>query len=774
MHQRFQRIICCLFLLFSLLSGPSNIAAQNADLGIGQWRVHLPYNLGKSVAETGKKVYCASVSGLFSYTKEDGALKRISKIDGLSDFQIHRIRYNYSVGVLVIAYENSNIDLIYDDGRIVNLSDIKRKNLTGNTAINDIYIKDRLAYLACGFGIVILDLDKQEVKDTYYIGPNGTSMNVNGVTSDGTSFYAAGDNGIYKALTNDPLLYLYTAWNKDTTLTYRNSRYSSICSLNSRVYAVLGDTVVLRHDNTGWTKFDTVLASNKYVMTNGNYLVIKNQYDINAYDANETRQHYSLVGSSPQEAVVDAGNVMYMADGISGLIKTDQSSYSYIFPNGPGNIGAVTMASGGDHVWVASGAITDLTSHAPLFSKEGVYHYTNNNWNTFNKLTTTVFDTIGFPDVLDVKLDPTDPTHAFVAGWGGGVLEFKADAFVKRYDETNSTLKGLNVPNYHPILVGGLNFDQNNNLWVLNTGTTSPINVRLSDGTWKSFWPPKINLANYFSNILADDNGYKWFIINTVGIGVFYENDMDNPSDDRFKILTTGTGFGNLPSSQIFSMVKDMDNTIWIGSENGVAAFYSPQSVFDPTGFDAQQVLIQQGAHTQILLQSQSVTAIAVDGGNRKWFGTSNGGVFLTSPDGATQLLSFNTDNSPLLSNNIKCITIDPVTGEVFFGTDKGICSYRAAATEGQQECDKYYVFPNPVKHEYTGVIAVKGLVANARVKFADIAGNVVFETTAIGGQATWNGTNYLGERAHSGVYLVYITNDDGSATCVTKFLMVN
>src|SRR5262249_702874 len=96
--------------------------AQNADVGIGQWRVHLPYNLGKSVAETGSKVYSASTEGLFSYTKEDGSLKRISRIDGLSDFEIHQIRYSAATGVLIIAYENSNIDLLYDDGHIVNLS----------------------------------------------------------------------------------------------------------------------------------------------------------------------------------------------------------------------------------------------------------------------------------------------------------------------------------------------------------------------------------------------------------------------------------------------------------------------------------------------------------------------------------------------------------------------------------------------------------------------------------------------------------------------------
>src|SRR5205085_160458 len=119
-------------------------------------------------------------------------------------------------------------------------------------------------------------------------------------------------------------------------------------------------------------------------------------------------------------------------------------------------------------------------------------------------------------------------------------------------------------------------------------------------------------------------------------------------------------------------------------------------------------------------------------------------------------------------------IAIDDMTGEVFFGTDKGIISYRGEATEGGEVCSNYYVFPNPVRHEYQGPVAIRGLVENADVKIADVAGNVVFHSKANGGQAIWNGNNFEGKRAQTGVYVVYITNEDGTQTCVTKMLFSN
>jgi hypothetical protein len=170
------------------------------------------------------------------------------------------------------------------------------------------------------------------------------------------------------------------------------------------------------------------------------------------------------------------------------------------------------------------------------------------------------------------------------------------------------------------------------------------------------------------------------------------------------------------------------------------------------------------------VLGTEIIQDIKIDGANRKWIATTHG-VWLLSADGLTELEHFNVENSPLLSDNVYCIGIQGTSGEVFFGTEKGICSYRGTATEGTDKNENVKVFPNPVRTDYTGMIAVRGLVENAHVRFTDVAGNLVYSTKANGGQAVWDGRDVNGNKVGSGVYLVFATNVDGNESCVTRFL---
>jgi len=220
-------------------------------------------------------------------------------------------------------------------------------------------------------------------------------------------------------------------------------------------------------------------------------------------------------------------------------------------------------------------------------------------------------------------------------------------------------------------------------------------------------------------------------------------------------------------------MAADRDGQVWIGTDAGVAVFYNPSAIFSGQNFDAQRVLIEQDGYGQYLLEAEAVTAIAVDGSNRKWFGTDRAGVFLMSADGTKEILHFTEENSPLLSNSITDITIAE-SGEVFIGTAKGIVSYRSESVPPKPTLDEVVVFPNPVRESYNGSIAIRGLVENSSVKITDIAGNLVYTTMSEGGQALWNGMNFDGKRVQTGVYLVYVTNEDGSKTTVTKIMFVN
>jgi hypothetical protein len=251
-------------------------------------------------------------------------------------------------------------------------------------------------------------------------------------------------------------------------------------------------------------------------------------------------------------------------------------------------------------------------------------------------------------------------------------------------------------------------------------------------------------------------------------------NTRDDLSDDVAKILTIGAGTGGLPDQLVFCVAEDKDGNIWAGTSQGIGIFYCSGSVLTSYGCDADQIKVERDGYIGYLFGTESVRAIAVDDANRKWIGTTNG-IWLISADGKQELLKFNTQNSPLPSNQITDIAIDNTTGEVFIGTLGGIVSYQGDAMGSDcADCDKALVYPNPVKPEYDGPIAIKGLTENAYVKITDISGTLVYQGKANGSQMVWNGKGYNGQRAKSGTYLVFSSTDLGKERKVAKILLLN
>jgi ligand-binding sensor domain-containing protein len=278
--------------------------------------------------------------------------------------------------------------------------------------------------------------------------------------------------------------------------------------------------------------------------------------------------------------------------------------------------------------------------------------------------------------------------------------------------------------------------------------------------------------------LIIDSYGQKWIRVRAEhSLIVFNDNGtITDKTDDQVKVVTSAQGNGNIPGNKVFSLAEDNDGEIWIGTDEGVAVFYSPENVFSNYNFDAQRILIPRNDGSglaDILLEFETITAIAVDGANNKWIGTDRSGVFHLSPDGQIEYNHFTVQNSPLFSNNITSIVISQ-DGEVFIGTANGIISYKSSASEGGPTYSDVYAYPNPVESGYNGPIAIKGLVTNADFKITDINGTLIFRGRAEGGQAIWNGTNFNGRRAQSGVYLVFVSNEDGSETLVTKILFIN
>jgi hypothetical protein len=738
---------------------------------IGHWREQLPYLHATSVVEGKDRIFCATNNGLFSYGLTDNSLERFSKLNGLNDFGITANAYSASYHVELIGYADGNLDLLFDDNSVINLSDIYRQNIPGNKTINSIYVVGRYAYLACGFGIVVLDLERKEIKDSYFIGVNGTALTVYAVATDNTSIYAATADGVYQASVSDPNLANFNKWTmilKDST---NNGDFNQAVVHNNMLFVNYhkssADSILAYNGSWGVSLPPAMLgtATNYSFRELNNKLCITNNYSLVVYDNSMVISKYIdatvILNPNLRDGIIDANGICYLADQNKGLLKITGQNVEQIYPNGPNSEQANAMQVVNGTVWVTHGP----TNHGwnNQYQYNGFSSFINNNWVTYDGYVskTPLFTQYNFYDVVGVTVDPSNSNHLFLESIGSGLLEFKDGATVNHYDASNSTLMEQFTG---AVKVTFSAYDYNSNLWVANYGVQSVLSVLKTDGTWKRFnFPGGINSGAKTGTMVIDQGGYIWLSIfenvgGNDGLLVFDNNGtIDNSSDDQSAVVP-------LPA-RVRSMAMDQDGVIWVGTELGLYVFYPPSTT-------PQQILIKQDNSYQYLLATESVLAITIDGANRKWVGTENSGVYLFSADGQTQLQHFTKDNSPLFSNTITAVAIDSKSGEVFIGTDKGMLSYQGDAIEGETSCGSLLVYPNPVKKNYDGPIAIKGVVSNGTIKITDVTGNMVFETKSLGGQAIWDGKGFNGERVATGIYLIFSSDGTGENQCVSKVMV--
>jgi hypothetical protein len=758
------------------------------EVGIGQWRDHLPYDYSTKAEEFNTNIYCATPYSMFYYDREDNTIHRLSKVNGLSDLGVSDISLNAAEKILVVAYSNTNVDLIMNDQSIINIPDIKRKEILGNKTINSILNYGKFAYLSCGFGIVVLNLEKKEIKDTYYIGPDGGSLNVLAMTYNDTAFFAATESGIYYADINDPNLAYYANWKKMPGTPVQNGFYNLILYHGGRLYAnlinhpVAGEDALYVLDNGIWKELESVNTSQTYRLRScGDLLVVSYSYFVHTYNPDLSLGlviwTYGETSPAPSDAFIGTDGYYWIADRNKGLVKSPNSGYNqeFIKPSGAPTADIFEMASAEGKLYVVPGGLTATWNN--IFKGAKMYSLIDENWKTYDNNNSPPLDTLR--DFVAVTIDPLNSDHVFAGSWFRGMAEFNDNALQQIYNSGNSSLLPNMIEGPPVVKVGGMAFDKDHNLWITNSGAEDILSVKRDPSNsglaWQSYNLGSSSTGIDVRKIIVDSYDQKWILPRTSSTNPNYilVYNEKNEAGKQFRGLRSGAGYGNLPGTSVYAIAEDKEGEIWVGTDEGVAVFYSPQNIFTNENADAQQILINIDGYTQYLLATEIVKAIAVDGANRKWFGTERAGVFLLSADGTKQIEHFTEDNSPLFSNNITSIAINGVTGEVFFGTGKGLISYKSTTTEPGQN-DSVYAYPNPVRPGYSGLIAIKGLVADANVKITDISGTVIYETLAEGGQAIWDGHSFDGRKASTGVYLVFITNNDGSWKKVTKILFVN
>ncbi|MFH1119881.1 MAG: two-component regulator propeller domain-containing protein [Bacteroidota bacterium] len=777
-----------LFLLLAFSSLFTTVFSQ--ETGVGEWRDHLPYRKVIALAEADNIIYAATPYSIFYLNTADNSINRLNKINGLSDVGISSIKYHTELKVLVIAYSNANIDLL-KDGKIINLSDIKRKPILGNKTINRIVFIGKRAYLACGFGIVVLDIEKEEFPEPiYYIGTEGSAVNVNDIALNPTDsiIYAASDAGIYFADFYESNLANFAEWSHDISSVLPSGPFNHVAVHNNRIYlnkkgpSYSTDAMYVKI-NGEWTAFEPGNTSNRFSMeVHYNKLVISSNLAVDVYNENGIKDYniytYNPGILRPMDAILDDEENIWVGDEYEGLVKVvNVWNSEKMLPNGPDFADVFALSSGKNDVWVVPGGRN--SSFGNLFRQARFAGFADNNWVTIDKEVDTIMDDAR--DILSVAVDPSNTKRAYFGSWGYGLFEFTNGVRTNHYTELNSSLE-ISTYGGGWIGVGGLTFDGNNNLWATNSSAASVLSVRKSDGVWKSFNLGSVATGVDMGRIIVDGIGQKWMMVRDHALIVFNDNNtIDVTSDDKAKRLTSSAGNGALPGSFILSMASDRDGQVWIGTDAGVAVFYSPGNIFTNQNFDAQRILIEQDGYGQYLLEAEAVTAIAVDWSNRKWFGTDRAGVFLMSADGTEEILHFTEENSPLLSNSITDITISE-SGEVFFGTAKGIISYNGGSVPAQPTLDKVVVTPNPIKEDYNGKIKITGLVGEVYVKMTDVSGNLIWssgdkETEFSEGkveiETESDAQNFLNlSQLQGGVYLIFITNIDGSKTTVKKIMI--
>lgn len=749
----------------------------------GSWQDYLSYNNASKVAVASDKVYCLTEGGLFYYDLEDNSVNKLGNSIQLSDFGVSTIAYSDENNALVIVYSNSNIDLLFDNGELVNLSDIKRKSIPGNKNINNICFSGNEAYLACGFGIVVLNLDKQEVKDTYYIGDGGSSMEVNDVETDNNTIFAATNQGIYQADKTDTDLANYANWIHAETIPHSNGTFNHLVYHGGNIIANYAagewnmDEMFILNNGT-WEPYNSSIRYAFDMQSNGNYLTIAGRNVVFIIDSNHQRigeiRDYAFTDRTqedidPRSAAVSSDGSVWIADHDEVLVRYYSESFEQTLPPGPINNSMYFVGAFNSEIWMAPGGRTGYIR--PLWQR-----FNNNGWTYFSEETHP--ELTGFHNILAIEVDPNDPNHFFVASWGGGLLEYRNDEFVERYYNLNSPLETAlpEQPNEPFTRVGGLSFDSNGNLWMTNAECAHNLHKLSPSGDWESFELPEVANRYNVTDIIVNENDDKWILVPSG-----HDAYVVNKNGDQIKRLLVTTYFSNgtdnitTRMNDVYSIAEDQDGAIWIGSSKGVAVYSNPSRIWSSDNFYATQpgLDLNDGIYHP-LLETETVTAIAVDGANRKWLGTQGSGVFLVSETGEAEVLHFTTENSPLLSNNILSIAINQKNGEVFFGTDNGLISYQGEATGGADSYNNVYVYPNPVRETYDGPVTIAGLIKNTDVKITDISGNLVFKTTSFGGQAVWDGTNLNGNRVKTGVYLVFCNDENGAETHITKILFIH
>ena len=735
------------------------------------WQGYFSYNEIKDISESSTTVYAASENALFSKNNATNAIKTTTTVDGLSGQTISAVYYSETFKKTIVGYENGLIIVVNEtDGSILKVVDIINKQLPANLKkVNHFMEYNGLVYVSCDFGIVQFNLTTSQFGDTYFIGDNGAEISVKQTAFFSGFIYAATSSGIRRADSANANLNDFNQWS-----VVNSGDWSGVATLGTELIAINSIGYVHRFNSGTFIGFlqlsqpavDLRAKNNNLLITTaGTVYVYNNQLILNRQIANTQVLDNTLTFTC--STIVD--NTIFIGTKEKGLYSSTLSNagtFENNTPTGPDRNNIFSLDVTPNVLWTVCGDYDTYYNPYDLDSY-GVSKYNSSGW-----LNIPYSEVYNAKSMTRILVNPSNEKQVYASSFFSGLLRIEDDVPLFLYNEKNSGLESITTegPNYFDVRINATAFDRTGNLWITNSRIKNGLKVLKSNNEWGSYAMTSIlddAEASSYSSIVVDRNNVKWIGTNRDGVVAF------NETTNTFKKMTFGTDAGNLPIADVRALVIDTKNQLWIGTTKGLRVLSNISNFQNDSQLKSTAIIITEENLAQELLYEQFITTIAVDGANNKWIGTSDSGVFMVSPNGQETKYHFTISNSPLPSNGINDIKINSTTGEVFIATNKGMVSFKGIATDANDNLNNVYVYPNPVRPTYSGTVKVAGLLDKANIKITDIEGNLVYETTSEGGTIEWDTTAFGRYKVASGVYMIFISAQDGGETKVKKVMII-
>lgn len=759
-----------LTLCFVLLCMASHVSVIHAE-AIGEWQVYPSYTIATKNVVVGSTVYSLMNGNLLRYDTEDTSVRTYDCLNDLNDVHISHMAYCDATKRLILVYDNGNIDLMDADDNVVNISALKDKSMN-DKAVSSVYINGTNAYLTTGFGFIIVDTKEGVIRNTYQLGLNTTAM----VISDGL-YVLATTTGIYKASV-DANLYESSVLTRTSTA----DRVLQMVEFDGSVWIRRSDAIykVLK---AGVSKFEAGTFNYLKVFSDGT-MAFGNATTTHLLTSETQRR--VLSGANNWSDLTRQANTYWGSDGLGGLkgyrIEGDAfvQSVGPIQPNSPVRDLFYRMHYEGDRLLVAGGINTPYA----IYNDATAMYYEDGVWFNFDEsIPAQQYPSIRHWNTTNLVQDPNDPSHHFASPYRTGLYEYRDGKLVGLYNCDNAPFETIADLGVNFVGCSSLKFDSDGNLWMTNQGTDTIIRVLRPNMKWQALYYSEIAKTPTCDDYCFTSSGINFLVsrrINGRGFFGFDTNGtLTNTRDDKHLLRTSITnedGTTYTPD-EFYCMAEDLKGQVWCGTNLGLFVIEDPTKFFDQD-FTFEQIKIARDDDSGLadyLLSGVPISCIAVDGANRKWIGTNSNGIYLVSADGQDMIHHFMAEDSPLLSNNIRCIAIHPSTGRVMIGTDVGLCSYMADAVDAEDELDydNLLVYPNPVRPDYHGPITIDGLSADCEIKICSSTGQLIMSGVSNGGRFTWNGCNRQGKRVASGVYQVIANTANGKSAVVTRIVVI-